>query len=70
MQKRKVVRIFLQIFATVMFLYQMSNAVNLLNEVPMMVSTETLHISDITPPSLLFCPQGQYNKSKVICLCA
>ena len=65
MQKRKVFRILLQIFATAMFLYQMSNAVKLLNEIPMMVSTETLDIKDITAPSMVICNLGQYNKTKV-----
>jgi hypothetical protein len=48
-----------------MFFIQIWEATLKLQNVPMMISTNTLLITEISPPLLMICPLGQYNDTKV-----
>ena len=55
----------IKVIAICMFSDQIWQATVKLLNVPMVISTETLNIEEITPPLMMICPLRQYNSTKV-----
>ena len=60
-----VLRTFGQLFAVCMFIYQMTNAVSKLYNVPTVISTTTLSVDQIKPPLIVVCPVDQFNTTNL-----
>jgi hypothetical protein len=65
MEVKKCFRVILLIGALLMFCYQVQFAVKSIMDPPLMVTTSGTTISQITPPSMYFCPLSQFVTEKL-----
>ena len=61
MEGRKLFKIFLILWPVVMFLYQCNTAIEKLKHPSTVSAEEILNLKDILAPSIMICPDGQFN---------
>ena len=65
MENRQIIRQILLILASFMFCYQTQIAVKSIMDPPLMVTTDILPISAISPPLMMLCPLNQFDVVKM-----